>query len=61
LKDRAEFHERQAVVFFDQQLQAVGQLEFLDGMIGVGLDVGRGLGAAPSGRSAYSVRFSAVR
>ena len=43
MKNGAEFHERQAMVLLDQQFQAIGQFDFLDGMIGVAFQVGPGL------------------
>ena len=44
LKHRAKFHKRQTVILLHQELQPVRQFDFLDGMVGVALDVRLGLG-----------------
>ena len=55
---RAKFHERQPMVFFHQQPQAVGQVKFLRSadLPLAAVDAGA-FGAVPLGSKAYKVRL----
>ena len=50
LEDGADFHEGQAVIFLDQEAQAVGQNDFLDGILGNGGGRRGGFGRGAGGQ-----------